>query len=255
MSRVASILLLSTALSAAGCALTPNASPPAGWNADAKLAWWLDAWLEGRGHPRAELEPHPAPAEDADASADEEEGEENEGPRIPPWVVRAGLRQLALEYPRHVPTLVANGALSLTTSDHHLAQQWLEEALTLDPTHVEAGVLLARVAVDAGNLVGARRTLQRLLLVRPDAAQARETLAGVLYLQGETERAELELQHAARLGGESARLAYHRGLLAERAGDLQRAAAWYRQAVDADPRLERAWHRLQAVDAGSNASR
>ncbi|MFT7464053.1 MAG: tetratricopeptide (TPR) repeat protein [Pseudohongiellaceae bacterium] len=236
---LAALALLLTA----GCASTADtADPPRSWGPDAQLSYWLDAWFDGQ---------QPENPESAAADAQPSREEDGERPRetLSPRRVRMGLRSLSLQHPAHVPTLVSNGAVSLALGDHPSAEHWLDAALDLDPGHVDAASLRARLAVDVGNLTGARRVLHRAILLRPDAAELRQAHAGVLYLQGDLEASWSELEAAVRLAGSDARNAYHRGLIKERAGEPNEALALYRLAAQTDPNLERAWQRWQALEA------
>ena len=252
--RPLTLLTLAVVLALGACAGFKQ-EPPQEWGPDAKLAWWLDAWYEtqdeqGRRGPYGSDDGPPTDREREEYARGEDEADDDERPpQLTLAVVRAGIRRVSLEYPEHVDSLVANGALALSSGDSAAAEQWLDDALALDPGRTDAAVLRARIAAEAGNLPGAVRILRRTLIVRPDAPEVHEAFAGVLFLQGDLEGAREELDIATRLGGSTARIAYHRGLLAEREGQAPDAARWYRRAVDADPEFMAAWHRLVALEA------
>ena len=166
----------------------------------------------------------------------------------------ADVRALALDHPRHVPTLVANASLAFEAADPVGAQKYLDQALRVEPRHIDATLLRVRIAAEAGNLPYARRRLEELLDLTPDEASLHEALAGVLYLDGEYERATRELELAARLrettvpGGVTD---YHRGLVAEAAGDLDAARAHYRRSLELDPDFEPAARRWRWLEYGA----
>ena len=56
------------------------------------------------------------------------------------------MRNLATLHPRHVPTLVANAALAYEGGDPVRAQKYLDQALRVDPGHVQATLLRIRIA-------------------------------------------------------------------------------------------------------------
>lgn len=166
------------------------------------------------------------------------------------------LRKLAFLYPRHVPTLVANAALSYENNDPVRAQKYLDQALALEPEHVPATLLRVRIACEGGNLPYARRKLNELLELRPDDPGLHEALAGVFYLMGEFEQAsrELDLVERLRIGDEGRwRTEYHRGLIAEAQEQYLEARSFYTRSRRFNPAFDKAIHRGRWLDGLSSA--
>lgn len=157
------------------------------------------------------------------------------------------IERLAFEFPRHVPTLVANGQLAYDNAQPEKAQAYLDRAIRLDPSHVEAVVVRARIAMEDGNLELAGRTLMRALDQRPNSAALRETYAAVLYFQGSHDESLEQLVVAERLGAPRARVQYHRGLIAEKRSETDRAVAFYEDAILADPEFSPPRVRYEAL--------
>ena len=157
------------------------------------------------------------------------------------------LRRLAVRFPTHVPTLYANAVVAAEGRDARKAQNYLEALFRVEPVHPEAAVLRAQMALEAGNLPYARRLLQQQVDYVPDHALLHETLAGVLFLDGEYERALDTLVVALGLGSPRWRIEYHRGLISERLGRTDDAMLHYRNALSEQDDLAIARARLRAL--------
>lgn len=153
-------------------------------------------------------------------------------------LIEEDLRGLALTFPAHVPTLVANAALAYERRDAVRAQKYLDQALFQDPIHLAATLLRVRIASEAGNLPYARRKLKELIQVLPDSPEAHEAYSGVLYLAGDYEEATQTLDLVDRLRGDETltwRTSYHRGLIAEAQGHFDEANAHYQHSQSLSP--------------------
>lgn len=160
------------------------------------------------------------------------------------------LRTLSLDSPRHRPTLVADAALSIETGRTDRATALLEQVLAAEPDHVDAVLLSTRVAARNGDVVGARRRVERALRTRPDAAGLHEADAALLYLEDRHGEAIEALDRADLLRGEASwRSAYHRGLVAEATGDLSAAEEHYARCEELEPSFEPAGRRLRWIAA------
>lgn len=157
--------------------------------------------------------------------------------------------RLTLEFPNHVPTLMAAAQLAFEGGEMVKAREYLDRVAGIDPTRADASVLLARIALQQGSIAGARRLLVAQLDRTPQVAELHEVLACVHFVSGEFERASAELSLAAALGGDPARIACNRGLIAERRGDAVTARSEYERALAADPGISLAAGRLQAIAA------
>lgn len=159
------------------------------------------------------------------------------------------IERLAVEFPRHVPTLVTCGVLRFESGDLPRAQAYLDRALALDPVRPEAAVVRARIAMREGNLPFARRLLETRIDRAPQHAGLREALAAVLFLAGDYAGADRALATAANLGAPAWRTDYHRGLAAERAGRSSEAEQFYLRATLANQSFRPAEARLKALEA------
>ncbi len=217
-------LLPLAVLCCCACA-TPRPGPPEGLDTRAQLSWWLDRWDDAR------------PAE--------ERGGRAEG--LDPDVIRRGVRELALAQAPDATVYAANGLLALEQGDLPRAERWLDDALSLDP-HLPAAVQArAQLALQNGNTAAARRLLLTLQAMRPELGSLHEALAGVAFLEGDLEAAQESLRRSEALGGPSARLAYHRGLVAEYAQDELAAMAHYDEALRLEPGHVQATRRRLAL--------
>ncbi|MEM1451274.1 MAG: tetratricopeptide repeat protein [Planctomycetota bacterium] len=161
------------------------------------------------------------------------------------------VRSLSMRHSNHVPTLVADAALSLDAGFVDRARTSVERALSIDPDHVEGLILAARIATEQGNLRAAEKHLVGGLRTRPNDPRLHEALAGTLYVRGDYQSALEALDVADALSGEEGprwRTDFHRGLIAEALGDLETARAAYMASVEANPAFEPSARRLQWLE-------
>lgn len=166
--------------------------------------------------------------------------------------VRNSIERLALEFPTHVPTLMANAVLAHDALENTKSARYLDSLFSLEPVHADAAVLRSEIALDEGNLPGARRLVEAQISYAPDHARLREMHSLVLYLSRDLEGARAEIGAAEKLGAPAWRVAYHRGLIAESAGDVAEARRQLQTAVDANPEFKPARSRLTGIDAGTS---
>jgi len=148
---------------------------------------------------------------------------------------RHKIEQLALEFPRHGPTLLVNAELAFKGNQIERAQSFLDRLLALEPDNVFGGIYRARVALHEGNVPLARRVLQEQLEMNPDSPHLHEVLASVYFFSGDMAAADKELVAAGRLGSAEWRVAYHRGLIAEKLGDVEGARRLLRRSSELNP--------------------
>lgn len=160
------------------------------------------------------------------------------------------LRVLTLDHPRHVPSLVADAAVSIETGRTDRAIALLDTVLNAEPDHVDAVLLWTRVAARSGDLAGARRRVEAALRTRPDSPELHEAAASLMYLEDRFGEAIEALDRADALrGGDSWRSAYHRGLIDEARGELEAAEGHYSRCVELDSSFEPAARRLRWIAA------
>jgi len=162
--------------------------------------------------------------------------------------IQLGLRQLVAEFPNEPSALMANAVVSYEVGYPTRAQAYLDAVRALQPGHAEAVLLRSRIATEEGNLPLARRLLDQSIELSPDHPGLREAAASVAYLSGDLPRARRELRSAERLGAPGWRVAYHRGLVAEAAGDPATASGHYRESLELRPDYARARARLTGLD-------
>lgn len=160
------------------------------------------------------------------------------------------LRVLTLDHPRHVPSLVADAAVSIETGRTDRAIALLDTVLNAEPDHVDAVLLWTRVAARSGDLAGARRRVEAALRTRPDSPELHEAAASLMYLEDRFGEAIEALDRADALrGADSWRSAYHRGLIDEARGELEAAEGHYSRCVELDSSFEPAARRLRWIAA------
>lgn len=145
------------------------------------------------------------------------------------------IEQLALEFPTHGPTLLVNANLAFEAHDTVKAQQHLDRLLELEPDNVFAGILRAQICLQEGNLPLAKRIIENQIEIAPDSPHLHETMASIHFFAGDLDAAEKSLARAEHLGRDEWSIAYHRGLIAERRGDVAGARAQFRKASDLNP--------------------
>jgi len=166
------------------------------------------------------------------------------------------IAHLLLEFPNHAPTLMANAVIAYDAHDPAQAEHYLDRVLAAEPIHPEAAILKSRIGIETGNLPSAKRLLEEQVHLSPDHAGLRESYSAVLYLSGDLRDASTQLDAAERLGAPPWRIAFNRGLIAEKAGDGKKAEQQYEAAVAANPEFKPAQSRLagKRAETGYNAN-
>jgi tetratricopeptide (TPR) repeat protein len=160
---------------------------------------------------------------------------------------RNAVERLALEFPNHPRILMAAGTLAYEAGEPEKAQNYVDSVFRVEPGHPEAGILRSRIARDEGNMPLARRVVEMQIQYRPDHAGLREAHSGVLFESGDLEGARAAIAAAEALGAPAWRVAFHRGLIAEKAGQIAEARAQYQACLDENPSHETAKSRLSGM--------
>jgi tetratricopeptide (TPR) repeat protein len=168
---------------------------------------------------------------------------------IDPDRARRVVERLAFEFPRHAPTRMANAVIAWSVRDGPTAVRHLDVLLELRPSHPEAAMLRAEIAIEEGNVPFALRLLERQTELAPAHPGLQEALGAARYAAGDWKGARDALDLALRLGAPEWRVAFHRGLVDEAAGDLHEAWRHYADAVYARPDFEPAAARLSGARA------
>jgi tetratricopeptide (TPR) repeat protein len=183
-------------------------------------------------------------------SANEKLGQLLEAPDAPAPELARDLRSLSLQHPQHVPTLIADAALSIETGRADRAVSLLDLALKAEPDNVDAVQLSVQVAARSGDLAGAHRRVEGALRTRPDSPGLHEAHAALLFVERRYAEALEALDRADALAGETSwRSHYHRGLVAEDLGELEVAERHYETCNDLEPTFEPAARRLRWIRA------
>lgn len=148
---------------------------------------------------------------------------------------RREVEQVAYVCPTYVPGLMASAILAYDEQQFARAQQYLDVLFSLEKVHAPAAVLRGRIALEEGNIPFALRFLAGHVKLSPEDAELREVYAGALYLAEKLPEAKRQLAVAANLGAPRWRVAYHRGLFEEAAGNLPQALQYYEEALRERP--------------------
>jgi predicted Zn-dependent protease len=163
--------------------------------------------------------------------------------------IRNEIDRLALEFPSHPRTLLACAQLSYDAREVERSQSYLDQLFRAQTASPEGGVLRSRIAAEEGNLQLARRVLETQIQYTPDHPLLREALSSVMYLSGDLAGARAAIAAAESLGAPVWRIAYHRGLIAEAAGDNGEARRQFQACLDANPEYPQARSRLSGMKA------
>ncbi len=177
------------------------------------------------------------------------EGKDSDHVLIDGERVRNQIERLALEFPRHAPTLLANAVLARENRQPEKAESFCDSALTVQPVNPEAAILKAQLSLEANNVASARRLLAAQVDYTPNHALLRETYAAVLMTGGDLAEARNQLGAAERLGAPAWRIAFNRGLLAETQKDRAGAKREYQACLAANPAYAPAQARLAGMNA------
>ena len=158
-------------------------------------------------------------------------------------IAQRGLRdrftRLALQLPNDADVRSALGALADSLGDRVGARRALDQALRLDPGHVAAAVLQAKLMAEDGDLDNARAVLDRARILRPREPELLLALAQVESLEGNSTLALAFLDEAESAGAEAWRVEYDRSIVHEFAGDEDAARAAYERALELAPSADR----------------
>jgi tetratricopeptide (TPR) repeat protein len=168
--------------------------------------------------------------------------------------VRNQLEGLAFEFPRHVPTLMANAVVAYESKDNVKTARYLDAVFDVEGMHREAALLRCRISIEEGNLPAAMRLIERQVHYLPDDAELREVHAAALYMSGDFASARSALDVAEVLGAPAWRVAFHRGLIAESKGEAREAERHYQDALRENPEAQNARSRLNGLRAVHDAT-
>lgn len=142
--------------------------------------------------------------------------------------------------------LFNEGVEALKSGDLEAARTSFLEALERDPAMVAAHSALGAVYIELGQPEAAIESANELLAAQPESPRGFRILYEAHTALGQTDEAERALSKMAALdaGGDTPTIVYNEGVSALQVGDVKRAEALFRQAVELDPRLAPAWSAL-----------
>lgn len=145
-------------------------------------------------------------------------------------------RKLLAQAPHDADFLYLNGVLERTAGDFAAARKHLEEAAKLDPNRYSTRYNLGYTLEQLNDYAGAKEQLQKALELDPTEPESHFELAKVLRKLGETDAAQQQLvlyQKQVKDKSDHTIAAQKSTQAAEalRAGDKQKAAALYREAI------------------------
>ncbi|MBL8858369.1 MAG: hypothetical protein JNL28_07700 [Planctomycetes bacterium] len=161
------------------------------------------------------------------------------------------IERLALEFPRHPPTLMANAVIAYDERQPLKAKSYLDALFSVENSHPDGAVLRSRIAIDEGNMPLARRVLELQIAYTPYESAVHEAYSSVLYMSRDLEGAAREINLAEQHGAPAWRVAFNRGLIAEAMGRAADAQRYYQAALDGNPDFAPARARLAGQKAGS----
>jgi tetratricopeptide (TPR) repeat protein len=145
------------------------------------------------------------------------------------------------EAPHNWEVLYLNGVLERRAGEYQAARDHLQQAVALNPTHIESRRNLGSVLVQLKDPQAAREQLQKAIALGDQDPAVRFELAAVLRTLGENQEAENQLKIYKQQAQEKSDLtqAYAKSDFADQklaAGDTPQAIALYREALAANPR-------------------
>jgi Flp pilus assembly protein TadD len=150
-------------------------------------------------------------------------------------------RKLLIKAPHDFDVLYLNGIVERSAGQFTAARKHLEEAATLDPNYYNCRYNLGVVLAELKDFKGAREQLEKAIALGATEPEVRFKLASVLRSLGETEAAQEQLK----LYQQGLQARANHTLAASKAaqgdkelatGDPQKAVAFYREAVAAEPK-------------------
>lgn len=150
-------------------------------------------------------------------------------------------RKLLISAPHDFDVLYLNGIMERAGGQFPAARKHLEEAVSLDPNYYNARYNLGVVLAELKDFPGAKEQLEKAIALGATEPEVRFKLASVLRTLGETEAAqeELKIYQQGLQARESHALGVSKAAQGDKelaTGDPQKAVAFYREAVGAEPK-------------------
>jgi Flp pilus assembly protein TadD len=148
--------------------------------------------------------------------------------------------KLLLSAPHNWEVLYLNGILETREAEWPQARAHLEQAVALRPDYVRARTALGVVLAKLNDAKGAKQLLEQAIAQGDMAPETRYELSRVYKSLGEVEKAKEQIDAYRQLNGAQSDRAQAAGKAqmgdqAMEAGDPQKAAALYREAIESNP--------------------
>ncbi|WP_148862805.1 tetratricopeptide repeat protein [Marinobacter fonticola] len=158
------------------------------------------------------------------------------------------LSQLYSTFPANERVKFAAALLSYHAGKREQAGFLLDQILVNERPRPEAAILRARIALEEGNSRRARSLLESQIRQNPMHPSLHEIMAATHFADQEPSQAFRALALAERLGAPPWRVAYHRGLMFETAGNAPAACEQYVTAFSLKPEFVAPHGRLIALE-------
>jgi len=150
-------------------------------------------------------------------------------------LLRAAVRQRPLpEYAIALGDLLESQGRKAEAEEQHALVRATQQLLAVGG--VDTGIELALFDADRGDPQNAHQRALAAYARRP-SIYAADTVAWAAYKAGDIDGAQMFMEEALRLGTRDPRLAYHAGIIAKAAGDVQSAETYLRAAIAAEQAL------------------
>ena len=157
------------------------------------------------------------------------------------------MHQLAAPYQDRPGTHYAVGLLALSTGKLDLAQAAAEQALKLEPTHAEAGLLLASALVKLNRLEAADQQIEQMLIRSADPVALRLGYAKLLLDAEANDRAAIQLNKVIKAAPDNEDARFALGVLELKRGNLEGAKPQFRALMKSGERRSEAAYYLGRI--------
>ncbi|MGE5244912.1 MAG: sulfatase-like hydrolase/transferase [Betaproteobacteria bacterium] len=154
----------------------------------------------------------------------------------------------SLSNPRAAVPLLAAARAYLAVGDAAQAREKVEAAERLEPETSDVHVVRGMIYEQAGRGPEALREYQTALQANRSNPEARARVAGMALQLGQLDLAGEQFRALLQIGYRPSRMHFGLGQVAQRRGDLKRAAAEYREALRLEPAFTPAQTALQSVE-------
>ncbi len=156
----------------------------------------------------------------------------------------AAFRQALADQPNQATLMINLGIAQRFAGERLEARLLFEKAFEAPEGRRAAGLQIAQLELEDGDLPGAESRLRAVLALEPDAGEVKNSLGIVLEKQGRVREAEREFLDAAKLDANAAEPRNNLGNLSRGEHHDDDAERWYLTAIAADPYFVGAYNNL-----------